>query len=70
MILNWEEILTNTLSGIIINLPWFILVWLGFKLIAREIHIGVKQIPKWIEQYFKMQREQLVIQRAITHRSN
>ena len=63
------EILAQTISGIIINLPWFILIWLGFRLISREIHIGVKQIPKWIEQYFKLQREQLMIQKAISSRS-
>lgn len=58
-------IINNTISGILVNLPWFLLFFIGFKLIAKEISIGIKNIPSWINQYFKLQREQLAIERAL-----
>lgn len=61
-------IITNTIAGILINLPWFILIWLGFKMLARELQTGIKKIPEWINQYFKLQREQILISKAINSR--
>ena len=58
-------ILSNTISGILVNLPWFLLIYLGFRVIAKEISQGIKNIPEWINQYFRLQREQIVIGRAI-----
>jgi len=51
-------IVSDTISGIIINLPWFILFYLGFRMIAKEIRAGVKAMPSWINQFFKLQHEQ------------
>lgn len=68
MTIDFSMIISNTISGIIINLPWFILIYLGFKLIAKEIKEGVKNIPSWIEQYFKLQRHQLMINKATENR--
>jgi hypothetical protein len=65
MIIDFGQIFADTLSGILINAPWFILIWIGFRLIAREIRIGVKNIPEWMNQYFKLQRQQLAIERAL-----
>lgn len=59
-----SQVISGTISGILVQLPIFILLWAGFKLIAKEIKVGVKNIPKWIDSYFKLQREQLAIQRA------
>lgn len=51
-------IVANTISGTILNLPWFILIYAGFYLIAREIREFTKKIPFWLQQYFKLQNEQ------------
>ena len=62
--IDFSQVFENTISGILINAPWFILIWIGFRLIAREISIGIKNIPGWIDKYFKLQQQQLVINRA------
>lgn len=49
--LNLTDIITQTISGLIINLPWFILFFAGFKIIAKEIKESSKNIPHWITEY-------------------
>lgn len=56
-----EQILSTTVSGIIINLPWFVLIYLGFKMISREIKAGVKEIPNWITQYEKIKNKEKIL---------
>jgi hypothetical protein len=66
--IDFGKIFTDTISGILINLPWFILFWAGFRLISVEIRNGVKNIPKWIEQYHKLHRERVLIEKAVSDR--
>ena len=63
-----SKILADTISGILINLPWFILIWIGFKMLSREIKIGIRSIPEWIDKYFKLRMQQLTVERAILWR--
>lgn len=57
LIITAENILVTTLSNIISNLAWFILIYWSVKTIA-------KKMPSWIEQYFKLKRDQDAIDRA------
>jgi predicted PurR-regulated permease PerM len=56
-------IIADTISGIIKNLPFFFLLIWGFKIIAKEIKEGVKQIPSWMKQYHKERMEELTLER-------
>jgi len=49
-----KQILINTISGMLDNLQWLIIFFIGFKIIGVEIKQGVKNIPLWIEQYDKI----------------
>lgn len=51
------ELALQTLSGILKNLAVFILAYLIVKTI-------VKEMPKWIEQYFRLRRDEEAIKRA------
>lgn len=62
--INITDIISQTISGLIINLPWFILIYIGFKVIAREIKIGISKVPIWIEQYFKLRENQMRLEWA------
>ncbi len=42
----------NALSGLIANIFWIILFYWGIKTL-------VKQVPKWIEEYFKLRDREL-----------
>jgi len=48
----FSDIITQTISGIIINLPYFILVIWSIKTIAKEM-------PKWISEYFKLREHEM-----------
>jgi len=54
-----SQIFNDTISGIIINLPWFVLFYIGFRMISKEIKESSKNIPKWLESYFKLRDQQL-----------
>lgn len=58
-------IFQNTISGIIIQLPIFILIWISARMVTREIKVVGKEIPNWIEQYFKLRSNQLRLEKAI-----
>lgn len=46
------DILIQTISGIIVNLPYFLLVIWAIKTISKEM-------PKWISEYFKLREHEL-----------
>lgn len=58
-------ILIDTFGGIIKNLPWFILFIYGFKLIAKEIKQGVKEMPRWINEVFMEMNKKRLLDRAL-----
>lgn len=62
---NLSLIFWNTIGGVIQNLPYFILIILGFRMITREIKNLTKQIPKWIEDYDKIKIKHYQIDRAL-----
>jgi hypothetical protein len=51
-------ILVDTIGGIIKNLPYFILIVWGIRVIAREM-------PKWISQMFAEMHKQKVLEKAL-----
>ena len=51
---NLTIIFWNTMGNIISNLPMFFLIIWGVKIIAKELKQGIKNIPKWIEDYDKI----------------
>ena len=58
-------IISNVVSGLLINAPWFILIYFIIKLIGKEIREFAKQVPKFIEQYDKMKIRHFQIERAL-----
>ena len=56
-----ELILIDTISGVIKNLPWFILIYWGIKTI-------MKDMPKWISQYDELKLKHYKIDRALAMR--
>ena len=62
MIIN--DIITQTISGVIVQLPLFILLYLCARLIAKEIRIGIKNIPSWISQYQEIKLKQQKVEWA------
>jgi hypothetical protein len=52
------QIFADTLSGILINLPYFILIIWGIRIIAREM-------PKWLKIYHDNNIKEIAMQRAI-----
>jgi len=44
-------VFNNTLSGLIVNAPWFILIYISIKILSKEIKGLAKHIPEWIESY-------------------
>lgn len=58
------EIVILTLSKILSNLAWLIILYWGFKTISREIKEGVKQVPKWIAQYEEIKLKKTAVQTA------
>ena len=63
----WE-----TIGGIIKQLPIFILVIWGVRILARKLDKGfnnlIKNIPLWIEDYDKLKMKQHQINRALEKR--
>jgi len=47
-----SNILINTFSGIITNLPWFLMVYWAVKTIS-------KQMPQWISEYFRLREHEM-----------
>jgi hypothetical protein len=65
---NISLIIADTISGIIKNLPYFILIIWGIRIIAREIKIGIKNIPIWINQYDSIRMKHYQIEKALERR--
>lgn len=65
MTLTLTDIAVQTVSNVISNLPWFILIIWGVRVISKEIGKGVKQIPEWIETYHIKQMERIKIGEAL-----
>lgn len=55
------ETIITTISGLIKNLPYFILIIWGVKKISKDM-------PKWIEQYDKIKMKHYLIEKAIEGR--
>lgn len=59
------QVILDTISGILKNLFWVILIIWGVKTLASSIVKGFKslipEIPKWIDKYMKWKREQNAI---------
>lgn len=62
--LDLNLIFWDTIGGIIKNLPIFILVIWGFRLIAKEIKQGVKNIPLWLEQWDAIKMKHYTIEKS------
>lgn len=64
-----KQILVQTISGIIIYMPWFILVYLTAVAISRAIKVSaekiIKKVPIWLEDYEKIKHRQMVVERAM-----
>lgn len=55
------ETIITTISGLIKNLPYFILIIWGVKKVSKDM-------PKWIEQYDKIKMKHYLIEKAIEGR--
>lgn len=53
-----RQILINTLSNIISFAPWWIILYIGFSLIAKSIKNLTKNIPNYIEQFYRLREHQ------------
>lgn len=64
-----KQILINTISGIVLNAPWFILIFIGINVLSKSIKDSgrnlVKNIPSWISEYEKIKRHERTIERAM-----
>lgn len=58
---SWGLVIADTISGIIKNLPIFILIVWGVKTIS-------KQMPKWIHEMFIEMNRIIVLERAVNRR--
>lgn len=63
--LDLAQVVADTISGIIKNSPWFVLFYIGFKAIAKEVRVGIKQIPHWIKQLHENNIKEINMQRAM-----
>jgi len=70
--INLTDILTtafaNLISGLVANIVYILIAVWGFKIIAREIKEGIKQIPHWLESYEKTQIKIRTIDRTLENR--
>jgi len=57
-------IFQDTIKGIIIQLPIFILIWISAKMISRRLKIIGEKIPHYIEKYFKLRENQIRLEKA------
>jgi hypothetical protein len=63
-----KEVLVNVLSGLITQAPWFILIYIGFVIIGKAIGNLGKNIPNWIEDFYKRRMNLLRIEKAVNSR--
>jgi hypothetical protein len=66
---NLTLIFWDTVGGIVQNLPFFILIIWGVRILARKIDNGfknlIKDIPSYIEQYDKVKMKHYQINKAL-----
>lgn len=55
---------TNILAGLIQNVFWILLFFWAVHKISKEIKLGVKEVPNWIEQYHRLKMHQLKLEWA------
>jgi hypothetical protein len=64
-----KEILVNTISGLIINAPWFILIFILVRMLSVTIKESgeklLKNIPVWIDDFYKKRMNLLRVERAV-----
>ena len=63
------EVGITTISELAKNIVYFILIYLGFKLLAKEIRNGAKNIPTWLEEWDKIKMKHYQIEKAIEGRN-
>jgi len=70
---NLSLIFWDTLGGVIKNLPFFILIIWGVKVLSKSISNGmktiIKQMPDWISEYDNMKMKHYKIEQAIAGRT-
>lgn len=68
-----QLIIVDTIGGIIKNLPFFILIIVGVRTIAKSIQKSgeniIKKVPVWLEQYDQLKMKHYRIYGAIGSRS-
>jgi hypothetical protein len=57
--IDFSAIFEQTVSGILINLPWFILIIWATRTIAKEA-------PRWLKQYHDNQIKEIMLTRAVS----
>jgi len=66
-------VIVDTLGGTIKNLPFFILIYMGFKIVSKSITNGteklIKELPKWLEQWDKIKMKHYLIDKAVQVRN-
>jgi len=60
-----KEVLVNVLSGLITQAPWFILIYIGFVMIGKAIGNLGKNVPNWIEDFYRRRMNLLRIEKAV-----
>jgi len=54
----------NLISGLVANIVYIVIAIWGFRLIAKEIKEGVKNIPSWINRWDEIKTKHYAIERA------
>lgn len=62
------EVGITTISELVKNIVYFILIYLGFKGITKEIRKLIKEIPEWQEKNYKNQLSLRTLDKAIEGR--
>ena len=62
------EVGITTISELAKNIVYFILIYLGFKLLAKEIRESTKNIPSWLEEWDRIKMKHYQIDKAIESR--
>jgi len=62
------EVGITTISELAKNIVYFILIYLGFKLLAKEIRESAKKVPEWINLYFKEIQKAKTLDKALEGR--
>jgi hypothetical protein len=67
-----KQILINTISGLIVLAPWFILIFISVKMLGVAIKNAgeklLKNIPIWIDDFYKRRMYLLRVERAVKDR--